>query len=72
MVLVAASWTLATQCLKATYTRDQVLHLHVHLYLHLHLHLQGGSPEYSAPFLTCWFCSVWTTLFFPLYILCTR
>ena len=33
--------------------------------------LQVGSqeniPGFSAPFLTCWFCMVWTILFFPLY-----
>ena len=28
--------------------------------------------QYSAPFLTCWFCTVWTTLFFPLYVASNR
>ena len=27
------------------------------------------TQEFSAPFLTCWFCMVWTILFFPLYSL---
>jgi hypothetical protein len=48
----------ATQFLKATYH-------------------QGNSTNssyvkddiaFSAPFLTCWFCMVWTILFFPLHM----
>ena len=28
-----------------------------------------STVTFSAPFLTCWFCMVWTVLFFPLYSL---
>ncbi|XP_076044007.1 solute carrier family 35 member F4 isoform X2 [Oratosquilla oratoria] len=27
-------------------------------------------PVFDAPFLTTWFCTVWTGLFFPLYLVC--
>ena len=25
--------------------------------------------QFSAPFFSCWFCTGWTSLFFPLFIL---
>ena len=67
LLLVSLTWVTATQFLKATYH---------HTVNTTSSFAAANSTEklvvFSAPFLTCWFCMVWTILFFPLYVVCTR
>ena len=58
--MVTSSWVSATQFLKATY----------HIPRNVNISTDDNNQiTFSAPFLTCWFCMVWTILFFPLHLL---
>ena len=62
LTLVTSAWVTATLAMKATY----------HLPSHKNKSKEESESEqitFSAPFLTCWFCTVWTILFFPLHLL---
>ena len=54
--MVSFSWVCATQFLKATYLPSNSTNM------------STTVMRFSAPFLTCWFCMVWTILFFPLHL----
>ena len=59
LCLVSCSWMSATQFLKATYHQQSSTNS---------TSINGDVIKFSAPFLTCWFCMVWTILFFPLHM----
>ena len=59
LCMLSLSWMSATQFLKATYHQSNSTNS------------SSGNENmitFSAPFLTCWFCMVWTILFFPLHM----
>lgn len=75
--LVTSSWVGATQFLKATYIEDLTNHSSSwnstekqfpNSYTNS-TYTQHYQPAFSAPFFTTWFCSLWTMLFFPLYLI---
>ena len=59
--MVSSSWMSATQFLKATYYQSNSTNSSS-------VKLKDENLRFSAPFLTCWFCMMWTILFFPLYM----
>lgn len=62
LTLVTSAWVSATLAMKATY----------HLPSNTNKSNEESESEqikFAAPFLTCWFCTVWTILFFPLHLL---
>ena len=59
--MVSSSWMSATQFLKATYYQSNSTNSSS-------VKLKDENITFSAPFLTCWFCMMWTILFFPLYM----
>ena len=61
LLMISFTWMMATQLLKATYDFP--------LFNNSSMGDHQVALNYSAPFLTCWFCTMWTTLFFPLYVL---
>ena len=59
LCMLSLFWMSATQFLKATYHQSNSTNS------------SSGNENmitFSAPFLTCWFCMVWTILFFPLHM----
>ena len=59
LCMVSISWMSATQFLKATYHQSSFTNSSSENSVNL---------TFSAPFLTCWFCMMWTILFFPLHL----
>ena len=57
--LVTSSWVAATQFLKSTYQQEINTNMSSN-------YVDGVN--FSAPFLTCWFCMVGNILFFPLHL----
>ena len=63
LILVTFFWVGATQFLKRTYN---------HVTARPNTTIANGSApcsdkQFSAPFFSCWFCTGWTSLFFPIY-----
>ena len=63
LILVTFFWVGATQFLKRTYN---------HVTVRPNTTTANGSApcsdkQFSAPFFSCWFCTGWTSLFFPIY-----
>ena len=60
LCMVSSSWMSATQFMKATYHQSNSTKASP---------VQDENPTFSAPFLTCWFCVMWTIFFFPLHLI---
>lgn len=79
-VCVTASWVGATHCIKYLYFHPGPLSGGGIMGVNgtvaggptgrLRLHGPAVPTGYNAPFFTTWFCTNWTALFFPLYLLC--
>ena len=61
LCLISFSCMATTQLLKATYIPSEKQNISSN----------NLEVNFSAPFLTSWFCMAWTTLFFPLYLTTT-
>ncbi|KAG8285614.1 hypothetical protein J6590_076749 [Homalodisca vitripennis] len=66
-VCVTASWVGATHAIKYLYLKQPHTHITSGNVTSIH---QQPVMTYNAPFFTTWFCTNWTVLFFPLYMLC--
>lgn len=64
---IATSWVGATHFVKRTYLyRDGATNTNTSYYVSK---TSFKDSVYYAPFFTTWFCTIWTGLFFPLYLI---
>lgn len=66
-VCVTASWVGATHAIKYLFLRQPAPAFATNNISSIQ---QQSVVTYNAPFFTTWFCTNWTVLFFPLYMLC--
>ncbi|XP_018903874.1 solute carrier family 35 member F3 isoform X2 [Bemisia tabaci] len=68
-VCVTASWVGSTHSFKYLYYIGNKTHHHYNPHSNFSSTHQSKLVHFDAPFFTTWFCTAWTTLFFPIYFI---